>query len=52
APAHPKKELNSILSLQEETQAIDPAIHGLQVELSKVDTPEELLKLLSNLQQM
>ncbi|KAG6825454.1 hypothetical protein H0H87_009527, partial [Tephrocybe sp. NHM501043] len=52
APAHLKKELDSVLSLQGQTEAIDYAIHSLQVELSKVDAPEELLKLLSNLQQM
>ncbi|KAG6827126.1 hypothetical protein H0H87_005501, partial [Tephrocybe sp. NHM501043] len=52
APAHLKKELNSVLSLQGQTEAIDYAIHSLQVELSKVDMPEESLKLLSNLQQM
>ncbi|KAG6826591.1 hypothetical protein H0H87_006892, partial [Tephrocybe sp. NHM501043] len=52
APACLKKELNSVLSLQEQTEAIDYAIHSLQVELSKVDVPKELLKLLSNLQQM
>ncbi|KAG6825148.1 hypothetical protein H0H87_010155, partial [Tephrocybe sp. NHM501043] len=38
APAHLKKELNSVLSLQGQTEAIDYAIHSFQ--------------LLSNLQQM
>ncbi|KAG6841066.1 hypothetical protein H0H87_011837, partial [Tephrocybe sp. NHM501043] len=52
APAHLKKELDSVLSFQGQTEAIDYAIHSFQVELSKVDVPKELLKLLSNLQQM
>ncbi|KAG6838472.1 hypothetical protein H0H87_002995, partial [Tephrocybe sp. NHM501043] len=52
ASAHLKKELNSVLSLQGQTEAIDHAIYSLQAELSKVDAPEELIKLLSNLQQM
>ncbi|KAG6855383.1 hypothetical protein H0H87_003901 [Tephrocybe sp. NHM501043] len=52
APACLKMELDSVLSLQGQTEAIDFAIHSLQVELSKVHLPKELSKLLSNLQQM
>ncbi|KAG6843830.1 hypothetical protein H0H87_012784 [Tephrocybe sp. NHM501043] len=51
APAHLKKELDSVLSLQGQKEAIDHAIHSLQAELSMVDASKELLKLLSNLQQ-
>ncbi|KAG6843786.1 hypothetical protein H0H87_000485, partial [Tephrocybe sp. NHM501043] len=52
SPTHLKKEINAVLSLQGQIEAIDYAIHSLQAKLSKVDVPKELLKLLSNLQQM
>ncbi|KAG6852824.1 hypothetical protein C0991_008894 [Blastosporella zonata] len=50
APTRLKKELDTVLSLQGQMEAIDQAIHTLQTELSKADAPQTSIKLLSNLQ--
>ncbi|KAG6839934.1 hypothetical protein C0991_010226 [Blastosporella zonata] len=51
APTKLKKELDSVLTLQGQMEAIDQAIHALRSELSTADAPPTSLKLLSNLQQ-
>ncbi|KAG6864176.1 hypothetical protein C0991_011827 [Blastosporella zonata] len=52
APTQLKKELNSVLNLQGQMDALDQAIQGLRKELSKGEALKNSIDLLSKLQQM
>ncbi|KAG6839718.1 hypothetical protein C0991_012342 [Blastosporella zonata] len=52
APTRLKKELDSVLSLQGQMEALDQAIQSLCQELSKAQASATLLDLLSKLEQM
>lgn len=52
APAHHKKELDTVLTLQGDLDSVEKAIHMAKLTLSQFSTPLKLTKILKGLEEM